>query len=184
MTIFRVLDLSASSEPSEEVCDVELSGSQSARKNAQKHGLTGELSSQSVREWYRVIVNDPTVELPLLEQVTSRQRLALNLAQAEVRLRQTLEVVAAFECERDPLFEERANLLYDYRQYLRFARNRSFDQWTREASKILMRIIAKSLRQNEREIKKRARLLERYKSEAYSKQRSAQKAWCDLFKSE
>ncbi len=89
------------------------------------------------------------------------------------QLRQTHEVVAAFEGQRDPLFEERANLLYDYRQYLRFARNRSFDQWTRDASKILMRTIAKSLRQNEREIKKRARLLERYKSEASSKQRSA-----------
>ena len=38
-----------------------------ARNNALKHGLTAKLEPQSVLEWYRVIVNDPTAELPLLQ---------------------------------------------------------------------------------------------------------------------
>ena len=38
-----------------------------ARNNALKHGLTAKLKSQSVLEWYRVIVNDPKAQLPLFQ---------------------------------------------------------------------------------------------------------------------
>ena len=81
-------------------------------------------------------------------------------------------------------FEELANQEHDYQLYLRFARNPSLDKWTRDASKILLRIIIKDIRKTQRQIEDRVRLLQRYKREALSKQRKAQKAWCDLFKSD
>ena len=117
-----------------------------------------------------------------MDALSYQQRLALNLAQAEVRLRSVLHVVDEFERERDPLFEERANQEHDYQLYLRFARNRILDKWTRDSSKILLQIITKDIRKSQRQIENRARLLQRYKREALSKQRKAQKAWCDQFK--
>ena len=157
-------------------------GAEVARNNARKHGLTAEPAPKSVLEWYRIILNDPTSELPVMDALSNQQRLALNLAQAEVRLRSVLHAIDDFAQERDPLFEERANQEHDYQLYLRFARNRSLDKWTRDASKILLRIIIKEIRKSQRQIENRARLLQRYKREALSKQRKAQKAWCNQFK--
>jgi hypothetical protein len=153
-----------------------------ARHNARKHGLTAKLAPKSVLEWYRIILNDPTADLPVMDALSDRQRLAVNLAQAEVRLRSVLHAIEDFEQECDPLFEEMANQEHDYLLYLRFARNRSLDKWTRDASKILLQIIKKDIRKSQRQIENRARLLQRYKREAMSKQRKAQKAWCDQFK--
>ena len=99
-----------------------------------------------------------------------------------MRLRGVLHSIDAFEQERDPLFEERANQEHDYQLYLRFARNRSLDKWTRDASKVLLQIIKKDIRKSQSQIENRARLLQRYKREALSKQSKAQKAWCDQFK--
>ena len=153
-----------------------------ARNNARKHGLTAGLAPNSVLEWYRIILNDPTANLPVMDTLNEQQRLALNLAQAEVRLRSVLLAIDEFEQDHDPLFEELANQEHDYQLYLRFARNRSLDKWTRDASKVLLQIIKKDIRKSQRQIENRARLLQRYKREALSKQRKAQKAWCDQFK--
>ena len=173
-----------SEEPQEtDVLELLRTGAEVARNNAHKHGLTAELAPNSVLEWYRIILNDPTVDLPVMDALSYQQRLALNLAQAEVRLRSVLHAIDEFEQERDPLFEERANQEHDYQLYLRFARNRSLDKWTRDASKILLQIITKEIRKSQRQIENRARLLQRYKREAMSKQRKTQKAWCDQFKS-
>ena len=172
-----------SEEPHEtDVLELLRTGAEVARNNARKYGLTGELAPKSVLEWYRIILNDPTADLPVMDALSDQQRLALNLAQAEVRLRSVLHAIDAFDQERDPLFEERANQEHDYRLYFRFARNRSLDKWTRDASKTLLRIIIKDIRKSQRQIENRARLLQRYKREALSKQRKAQKAWCDQFK--
>ena len=177
--VFETVD----GEPQEiDVSELLRTGADVARSNARKHGLTAELALKSVLEWYRIILNDPTVDLPVMEALNDQQRLAVNLAQAEVRLRSVLHSIDAFEQERDPLFEERANQENDYQLYLRFARNRSLDKWTRDASKILLQIIKKDIRKSQRQIENRARLLQRYKREALSKQRKAQKAWCDQFK--
>ena len=78
-----------------------------------------------------------------MEALGDQQRLALNLAQAEVRLRSVLHTIDEFEQEHDPLFEERANQEHDHQLYLRFARNRDLDKWTRDSSKILLQIIKK-----------------------------------------
>ena len=172
-------------EPQEiDVSELLATGAEVARNNARKHGLTAELSPKSVLEWYRIILNDPTADLPVMEALSDKQQLALNLAQAEVRLRGVLHSIEDFEQERDPLFEERANQEHDYQLYFRFARNRCLDKWTRDASKILLQIIKKDIRKSQRQIESRARLLKRYKREARSKQRKAQQAWCDQFKSD
>ena len=165
-----------------DVLELLRTGAEVARNNARKHGLTAGLAPNSVLEWYRIILNDPTANLPVMDALNEQQRLALNLAQAEVRLRSVLHAIDEFEQERDPLFEELANQEHDYQLYLRFARNRSLDKWTRDSSKILLRIIIKEIRKSQRQIENRARLLQRYKREALSKQRKAQKAWCDQFK--
>ena len=172
---------------SEEPQEIDLSellhtGAEVARNNARKHGLTAALAPKSVLEWYRIILNDPTADLPVMEALSDQQRLALSLAQAEVRLRSVLHAIDEFDQERDPLFEEKANQEHDYQLYLRFARNRDLDKWTRDSSKVLLQIITKDIRKSQREIETRARLLKRYKREALSKQRKAQKAWCDQFK--
>ena len=91
-----------------------------------------------------------------MDALTDEKRLALNLAQAEVRLRSALHSIDAFEQERDPLFEERANQEHDYQLYLRFARNRSLDKWTRDASKTLLQMIKKEIRESQRQIESRA----------------------------
>ena len=171
-----------SEEPQEtDVLELLRTGAEVARNNARKHGLTAELVLKSVLEWYRIILNDPKADLPVMDALSYQRRLAVNLAQAEVRLRSVLHAIDEFDQERDPLFEERANQEHDYQLYLRFARNRGLDKWTRDASKILLQIINKDIRKSQRQIENRARLLQRYKREALSKQRKAQKAWCDQF---
>ena len=170
-------------EPQEiDVSELLRTGAEVARNNARKHGLTAELAPKSVLEWYRIILNDPTADLPVMDALSDQQRLAVNLAQAEVRLRSVLQSIDEFEQKRDPLFEELANKEHDYQLYLQFARNRSLDKWTRDSSKILLQIITKDIRKGQRQIETRKRLLQRYKREAMSKQRNAQKAWCDQFK--
>ena len=159
-----------------DVLELLRTGAEVARNNARKHGLTAEPAPKSVLEWYRIILNDPTSELPVMDALSNQQRLALNLAQAEVRLRSVLHAIDEFEQDHDPLFEELANQEHDYQLYFHFARNRSLDKWTRDASKILLQIITKDIRKTQRQIEKRARLLQRYKREAFSKQRKAQKA--------
>ena len=172
-------------EPQEtDILELLRTGAEVARSNARKHGLTAELAPKSVLEWYRIILNDPKAELPVLDALSDEQRLAVNLAQAEVRLRSVLYAIDEFDQERDPLFEELANQEHDYHLYLRFACNRNLDKWTRDASKILLQIIKKDIRKSQRQIENRARLMQRYKREALSKQRKAQKDWCDQFTSD
>ena len=182
MSYGQVFETISDAPQETEVLELLRTGAEVARNNARKHGLTAELGPKSVLEWYRIILNDPTADLPVMGALNDEQRLALNLAQAEVRLRSVLKSIDEFEQERDPLFEERANQEHDFRLYLRFARNRSLDKWTRDASKILLRIIAKDIRKSQRQIENRVRLFQRYKCEAIAKQRKAQKAWCDQFK--
>ena len=173
MSYGRVFETISEELQETDVLELLCTGVDVARNNARKHGLTGEFEPKSVLEWYRIIQNHPKAELPVMEAPSDKQRLALNLAQAEVRLRGVLHAIEDFEQERDPLFEERANQEHDYQLYLRFARNRSLDKWTRDASKILLRIIIKEIRKSQRQIENRARLLQRYKREALSKQRKA-----------
>ena len=61
-------------------------------------------------------------------------------------------------------------------------RNTDLPKNTRDATKILSQIITKEIRMNQRQIERRTCLLQRYKREAMSKQRKAQRAWCDQFK--
>ena len=182
MSFGRVFETNSDAPQETEFLELLRTGAEVARNNARKHGLTAELAPKSVLEWYRIILNDPTVDLPDTDALSYQQRLALNLAHAEVRLRSVLHAIDEFEREREPLFEELANQEHDFQLYLRFARNRSLDKWTRDASKILLQIIKKDIRKSQRQIENRARLLQRYKREALSKQRKAQKAWCDQFK--
>ena len=153
-----------------------------ARNNALKHGLTAKLEPHSVLQWYRVIVNDPKAQLPMFQNLNHLEGLALNLAQAEVRLKRVLIKIAEFNEERDPLFEERANLDEELFRLQRTIRNTDLPKNTRGAARIIMKISNAEFRQLERKIARRAKLLLRYKSEAESKQRNAQKAWCDQFK--
>ena len=153
-----------------------------ARNNALKHGLIAKLEPQSVLQWYRVIVNDPKARLPLFQNLNHMEGLALNLAQAEVRLKRVLIKIAEFNEERDPLFEKRANLDEELFRLQRTIRNRDLPKNTRGAARIIMKISNSKFRQLERKIARCEKLLLRYKSEAESKQRKAQKAWCDQFK--
>ena len=154
-----------------------------ARNNALKDGLTAKLEPHSVLQWYRVIVNDPRAQLPMFQNLNHLEGLALNLAQAEVRLKRVLIKIAEFNEERDPLFEERANLDEELFRLQRTIRSTDLPKNTRGAARIIMKISKAEFRQLERKIARRAKLLLRYKSEAESKQRKAQKAWCDHFKS-
>ena len=182
MSYGQVFETISDAPQETDVLELLRTGAEAARNNARKHGLTAELTPKSVLEWYRIILNDPTAALPVMDALSDQQRLAVNLAQAEVRLRSVLHAIDEFAQERDPLFEELANQEHDYQLYLRFARNRSLDKWMRDASKILLQIIKKDIRKSQRQIENRARLFQRYKREALSKQRKTQKAWCDQFK--
>ena len=182
MSFGRVFETNSDAPQETEFLELLRTGAEVARNNARKHGLTAELARKSILEWYRIILNDPTADLSVMDALSDQQRLALNLAHAEVRLRSVLHAIDEFERERDPLFEELANQEHDYQLYLRFARDWSLDKWTRDSSKILLKIITKDIRKAQRQIENRARLLQRYKREALSKQRKAQKVWCDQFK--
>ena len=136
--VFETVD----GEPQEiDVSELLRTGAEVARNNARKHGLTAKLAPKSVLEWYRIILNDPTVDLPVMDALSNQQRLALNLAQAEVRLRSVLHAIDEFDQERDPLFEELANQEHDYQLYLRFARNRDLDEVLSDLEKRRRRIL-------------------------------------------
>ena len=182
MSYGQVFETNSDAPQETEVLEILRTGAEAARNNARKHGLTAALAPKSVLKWYRIILNDPNADLPVMGALSDEQWLAVNLAQAEVRLLSVLHAIDEFEQERDHLFEELANQEHDYQLYLRFARNRDLDKWTRDASKILLQIITKEIRKSQRQIENRARLLQRYKREAMSKQRTSQKAWCEQFK--
>jgi hypothetical protein len=153
-----------------------------ARNNTLKHGLTAKLEPQSVLQWYRVIVNVPKAQLPLFQNLSHLEGLALTLAQAEVCLKRVLIKIAEFNEKRDPLFEERENLDEELFRLQRTIRNTDLPKNTRGAARIIMKISNAEFRQLEHKIARRARFLLRYKSEAESKQRKAQKVWCNQFK--
>ena len=110
----RVFEMISDAPQETDVLELLRTGAKVARSNARKHGLTSELAPKSVLEWYRFILNDPTAALPVMNTLSDQQRLALNLAHAEVHLRSVLHAIDEFERERDPLFEERANQEHDY----------------------------------------------------------------------
>ena len=182
MSLGRVFETIKGVEHEIDVKRLLMSEAEVARNNALKHGLTAKLEPQSVLQWYRVIVNDPKAQLPLFQNLNHLEGLALNLAQAEVRLKRVLMKIAEFNEERDPLFEERANLDEEIFRLQRTIRNTDLPKNTRGAARIIMKITNAEFRRLERKIARRAKLLLSYKSEAEAKQRKAQKAWCDQFK--
>ena len=105
MSYDQVLETISDAPQETDVLELLRTGAEVARNNARMHGLAAELAPRSVLEWYRIILNDPTVDLPVMDALSDQQRLAVNLAQAEVRLRSVLHAIDEFEQERDPLFE-------------------------------------------------------------------------------
>ena len=118
MSYGRIFETISDEPKQTDVLELLRTGAEVARNNARTHGLTAELAPKSVLEWYRIILNDSTAALPVMEALSNQQRLALNLAQAEVRLRGVLHAIEDFEQERDPLFEERANQEHDYQIFV------------------------------------------------------------------
>ena len=60
---------------SDELREVDVSellrtGAELARSNARTHGLTAELAPKSVLEWYRIFLNDPIADLPVMEALS------------------------------------------------------------------------------------------------------------------
>ena len=97
MNFGRVFEAIGDAPQETEVLELLRTGAEVARNNARKHGLTAELAPKSVLEWYRIILNYPTANLPVMDALSDQQRLAVNLAQAEVRLRSVLHAIDEFE---------------------------------------------------------------------------------------
>ena len=149
--------------------------------NAHKHGLTASIDPTQILEWYRVIMNNPDAEISLTEHMSNRQSLALLLASAEVQLRRSLEIERQFEHGHDPLYEKLAIAEDEYQTYLSAIVQVSPNGKIRRRFIRFLRMLENDIKDLHRTIKQRKRLLLRYKSEAQSKQRKAQKAWCDQF---
>ena len=150
--------------------------------NAHKHGLTARPNPLSLLEWYRVIMNNPDAEISITEHMNNRQSLAFSLAKAEVCLRRSLETEQQFEHGHDPLFEKLAIVQDEYQTYLSAILQVSPNGEIRRGFRRFLRMLANDIEDLHSKIKKRKRLLLRYKNEALSKQSKAQKAWCDQFK--
>lgn len=106
MSYDRILETISSEHQNIDISELVSGSAAVVSKNARKHCVTAELEPRSVRDWYCIIVNGPTSDLPLLENINVMQQCALNLAQAEVGLRRVLETISEFKQERDPLFEQ------------------------------------------------------------------------------
>ena len=91
MNYDRVLETISVEHPEIYISELAVGAAGIARKNARKHGVTAELEPRSVRDWHRIIVNNPNATMPLFDTPNDMQKLALTLAQAEVRLRRLLE---------------------------------------------------------------------------------------------
>jgi hypothetical protein len=125
MSFGRVFE-TISDEPQEvDLSELLRTGAEVARHNARTHGLTAELAPKSVLEWYRIILNDPTADLPVMEALSDQQRLALNLAQSEVRLRSALHAIEDFEQIRRDLAAAKERILGEYPVNLMHQVNRS-----------------------------------------------------------
>ncbi|MDB3912787.1 hypothetical protein N9381_13635 [Paracoccaceae bacterium] len=79
-------------------------------QNARRHGLTAGPDVGSVRQWFRIILNRPDAKLRVDDVLTLAEILALSLARAEVQLRCTHLVLAAFEARDDPMLRELSEL--------------------------------------------------------------------------
>ena len=158
MTYPKNIKAAEESEISTDAVVKYLSDYDASRLNALKHGLTAKLDPASVLQWYRIILDDPGAELPLLIEPDLAQRAALALARAGVHLRRTLTTCDAFQEGRDPLYEELANLDYDFKFYARVFGNHEFDDFIRGACQIIMPGVAKNIRHTQHSINKREAL--------------------------
>ena len=75
MSYRQVFDTISDAPQETEVLELLRTGADVARNNARKHGLTSEPAPKSVLEWYRVILNDPTAALPVMDALSDQQRL-------------------------------------------------------------------------------------------------------------
>ena len=74
MTYPKNIKAAEESEISADAVVKYLSDYDASRLNALKHGLTAKLDPASVLQWYRIILDDPGAELPLLIEPDLAQR--------------------------------------------------------------------------------------------------------------
>ena len=86
--------------------DPELQQARRFRRKMRGDGLTAGPDVGSVRQWFRVILNRPDVKLQVDDVLTLADIFALSLVRAEVQLRCTHLVLAAFEARDDPMLRE------------------------------------------------------------------------------
>ena len=70
MSYGQVFEMISDAPQETEVLELLRTGVEVARINAHKHGLTAEPAPKSVLAWYRVILNDPKAELPVMDALS------------------------------------------------------------------------------------------------------------------
>ena len=67
MSYGRVFEMISDEPHKTDVLELLRTGADVARNNARKHGLTAELAPKSILEWYRIILNDSTADIPVMD---------------------------------------------------------------------------------------------------------------------
>ena len=151
-------------------------------QNARTHGLTAEIAPASARDWYRIILNEPSAAVEIDQLVSEREAAALTLAGCEVRRLETELVLRNFEEEQDPLHKRRIELARELRKYLIMQLENDFDKRQKTLLTLMIRMLLKDFRTLEKDILKRGRLLKRYHREARSAHRKAFNQWVHVLK--
>ena len=151
-------------------------------QNARTHGLTAKMAPASARDWYRIILNEPSAVVEIDQLVSEREAAALTLAGCEVRRLETELVLRNFDNERDPLHERRIELARELRKYLILQMENDFDKRQKTLLKLMIRMLLKDFRTLQKDILKRGRLLKRYHREALSAHRKAFNQWVRILR--
>ena len=180
-------------------------GKATSARNAARHGLTGALDSEAVREWYRVILHDPEADPDPFEQDPAL-RASVDLAEAEAHLTRVLEAEDRYlrdaegelsEWEEE-LIEERkwiGEWLEDGESERRFRNtlkdgplkrslltDRGYRAWIRQGERLLLRFRGISDRRRVRRLKDRertGRMLARYRASAEARRQKALRHWIE-----
>lgn len=151
-------------------------------QNARRHGATGRPRDRQVALWLRIILDAPDFSMGDLLAAGERERCALALAEAEVRLIQAEQALAAFEASKGTETPEFVAIQQEIAKLLEAMAEGDFPGNGRETGFALLKELGQAQRRQIQRDKNRGPLLERYQREARTRRKRCFREWIGMLK--
>lgn len=151
-------------------------------QNARRHGATERPNAAQVATWLRIILDAPEFSMGDLLGAGARERCALALAEAEVRLIRAEQAWAAFEAAKGTETPESVALRAEMAKLLEAMAEGDFPGNRRETGFALLKELGQAQRRQFQRDKNRGPLLQRYLREAHTRRKRCFREWIAMLK--